>query len=180
MYHIYIHYEWRKTVVLHVNIVINNKMGKLVRELGSIDRHLHKKDILALSTENAQAIIDNGKYDLLKVYVELKRYETYLRGLIQHLKQPAFTKASEINQKSFEYNDAKINISTRTKWNFSVDKKWENINQQIQKLTKEKKDREKYLKQNNVIKTTVNEQTGEIVEKFKLPKEIEFGISVRL
>ena len=155
-------------------------MGKLVRQLGSIERHLHKKDIVDLATENAQAIIDSGKYDLLKVYVELKRYETYLKGLIQHLKRPALDKATETGQKSFDYNDARVNISTRTKWDFSVDDKWTELDRQIQRLTKEKKDREKYLKDNNKVHTIVDKETGEIIEEFELPKEIEYGLTVRL
>ena len=154
-------------------------MGKLVRQLGSIERYLHKKDIVDLATQNAQAIIDSGKYDLLKVYVELKRYETYLRGLIQHLKRPALDKASEAGKKSFDYNEARVNISTRTKWDFSVDDKWTELNQQIQRLVKEKKDREEYLRDNNKVRTIVDKETGEIT-KFELPKEIEYGLIVRL
>ncbi|MFO7941020.1 MAG: hypothetical protein R6U66_14835 [Bacteroidales bacterium] len=155
-------------------------MGKLVRQLGNIEKHLHKKEIIELATSNAQAIIDNENYDLLKVYVELKRYETYLKGLIDTLKQPALNKAAEKQAKSFEYNEARVNISTRTKWNFSVDNKWSELDQQIQQLTKEKKEREKYLKENNESDTIVDKETGEITENFELPKEIEYGLTIRL
>lgn len=155
-------------------------MGKLVRQLGNIEKHLHKKEIIELATSNAQAIIDNENYDLLKVYVELKRYETYLKGLIDTLKQPTLNKAAEKQAKSFEYNEARVNISTRTKWNFSVDNKWSELDQQIQQLTKEKKEREKYLKENNESDTIVDKETGEITESFELPKEIEYGLTIRL
>lgn len=155
-------------------------MGKLVRQLGSIERHLHKKDIEELAISNAQGIIDNKKYDLLKVYVELKRYETYLKGLIKFLKLPALEKATEKGKKSFSFDEAKINISTRTKWDFSVDNKWTEIDQQIQQLTKKKKEREKHLKDNNEDKTIVDKETGELIENFNLPKEIEFGLTIRL
>ena len=40
-------------------------MGKLVRQLGSMERNLHKKEIVDLATNNARVIIDKGKYDLL-------------------------------------------------------------------------------------------------------------------
>ncbi len=155
-------------------------MGKLVKQLGSIERHLHKKDIVDLATNNAQAIIENDKYDLLKVFIELKRYEIYLKGLISKLKKPALDKATTTNKKSFDYNDAKINISTRTKWNFSVDNKWNELDEQIKQLTKEKKEREKYLKDNNKVREVIDKETGEIIEKFELPKEIEYGLTVRL
>ena len=155
-------------------------MGKLVRQLGSIDRHLHKKDIVELATQNAQAIIDSREYDLLKVYVELKRYEAYLNGLIQHLKQPSLHKATETGRKSFDHNDARIIISTRTKWDFSIDNKWKELDAQVQQLTKEKKEREKHLKDNNKARTIVDKETGEIIEEFELPKEIKYGLTVRL
>ena len=155
-------------------------MGKLVRQLGSIERYLHKKDIVDLATDNAQAIIDSGKYDLLRVFIELKRYETYLKGLIQYLKQSVLNKAKEAKQKSFDYNDASVNISTRTKWDFSVDNKWTELDQQIRQLTKEKKEREKYLKDNNKARTMVDKETGEIIEEFELPKEIEYSLTIRL
>lgn len=155
-------------------------MGKLVRQLGAIEKHLHKKDIVDLATDNAKAIVDSGRYDLLKVYVELKRYETYLKGLIQYLKQPALNKATETGRKSFDCNEARINISTRIKWDFSVDDKWSELDQQILRLTKEKKDREKFLKDNKKVPTLVDKESGEIIENFELPKEIAYGLTVRL
>lgn len=155
-------------------------MGKLVKQLGNIDRNLHKQDIVDLARENSQAIIESGKYDLLTVYVELKRYETYLKGLIQNLKRPALDKASETGQKSFDYNDARVNISTRTKWDFSVDNEWTKLDQQINQLTTEKKKREKHLKDKQNMNGIVDKKKGEITEMFELPKEIEYGIAIRL
>ncbi|MCB0691072.1 MAG: hypothetical protein KDC16_05485 [Saprospiraceae bacterium] len=155
-------------------------MGKLVRQVGNIDKNLHKKEIVELAKDNAQAVIESGKYDLLKVYVELKRYEAYLKGLIYHLKSSAMEKASEKGKKSFDYNDARINLSSRTKWDFSIDKQWSDLDLQIQNLSKERKEREKYLLENNIVQSIVDEETGEIKEEFILPKEIKFGISVRL
>lgn len=155
-------------------------MGKLVRQLGSIEKNLHKKDIVDLATDNAQAIIDSEKYDLLKVYVELKRYETYLKGLIQHLKHPALNKAAKKGKKSFDYNDARVNISERTMWDFSVDNKWNELDQQIQHLTKKKKEREKYLKENKKVQSFVDKETGEIIDEYELPKEIKPLLRVKL
>lgn len=155
-------------------------MGKLVRQLGSIEKNLHKKDIVDLATDNAQAIIDSEKYDLLKVYVELKRYETYLKGLIQHLKHPALNKAAAKGKKSFDYNDARVNISERTMWDFSVDNKWNELDQQIQHLTKKKKEREKYLKENKKVQSFVDKETGEIIDEYELPKEIKPLLRVKL
>lgn len=155
-------------------------MGKIVKQLGTIEKHLHKQEITELAKENAHAVIDNGKYDLLKVYVELKRYETYLKELIQCLKSPALDKATKTGQKTFNYNEAKVSISTRTKWGFSVDYKWIELDNQIKQLTQDKKDREKYLKENNKVRTTIDKETGLILEGFVLPTEIEYGITIKL
>ncbi|RRA94777.1 hypothetical protein [Paenimyroides viscosum] len=155
-------------------------MGKIVKQLGTIEKHLHKQEITELAMENAHAVIDNGKYDLLKVYVELKRYETYLKELIQCLKSPALDKATKTGQKTFNYNEAKVSISTRTKWDFSVDYKWIELDNQIKQLTQDKKDREKYLKENNKVRTTIDKETGLILEGFVLPTEIEYGITIKL
>ncbi len=155
-------------------------MSKLVRQLGSIERHLHKNEIIDLATDNVQAIIDSKKYDLLRVYVELKRYETYLHGLIKQLKKAALEKAVMKGSSSFEYDDARINISKRTKWDFSVDEKWSDLDRQIQRLTKERKIREKYLRDSNKVRVITDKETGEIIEEFDLPTEIQYGLTVRL
>ncbi|MBK7231296.1 MAG: hypothetical protein IPH93_03240 [Saprospiraceae bacterium] len=155
-------------------------MSTLVKKLGGIEHHLNKKGIENLATDNAQAIIDSQKYDLLKIFIELKRYEVYLKSMIQCLKKPALLKASEIKQNAFEYDDAKVNIATRTKWDFSIDNKWLELEQQIQQLTIEKKERETYLKATNRALTLVDEETGEIIEGCDLIKEIEYGLTIRI
>lgn len=155
-------------------------MGKLVQQPGNIDRSLNKQGIIDLATQNAQAITESGKYDLLKVYVELKRYETYLKALIEKLKQPALEQAAQEPQKSFEYHEARVNVATRTKWDFSVDTKWSELDQQIKQLVKEKKEREQYLKEHNDTDQEVNEETGELIEKIELPKEVQQGLIIRL
>ena len=52
-------------------------MAEIVKKLGEIDRQLRKSQIINLAAENAQTVIESRKFDLLKVYIELKRYETY-------------------------------------------------------------------------------------------------------
>lgn len=121
-------------------------MGKIVRQLGSLERNLRKKDIEALAEENARSIVDSGKYDLLRVYIELKRYETYIKSLINHLKSPTLLNALEKGEKNFTYDASTLIISKRTKIDFSVDEQWEYLNNKIENLKKEKKERENSLK----------------------------------
>ncbi|HLU95136.1 MAG TPA: hypothetical protein VKZ54_13480 [Membranihabitans sp.] len=154
-------------------------MGKIVQEVGTIDRLLNKRSIESLAEQNAREIIDSGQYDLLKVYIELKRYETYLKSLIQELKNPALNKAGETGQNKFDYHHAHVNIGKRTKWDFSVDTTWSEIDHQIKELTARKKEREKILKENKVIET-VDEETGELIGEIDLPREIQYLLAIRL
>ena len=155
-------------------------MGQIVRQPGGIERHLPKSEIVELASRNAREIIDSNQYDLLKVYIELKRYEVYLKSLIQDLKAPVLEKASEQQQKAFDYDNARVNISERTKWDFSVDNEWKELDEKIKGLTDLRKEREKYLKENNKVSATIDKETGEMMEEFELPKEIERGLSIRL
>jgi hypothetical protein len=49
----------------------------LIKNLGTIDRSLTKKGITEAAQNDAQQVIASPQFDLLKVYVELKRYENY-------------------------------------------------------------------------------------------------------
>lgn len=155
-------------------------MANIVKKLGDLDRQLNKTEIVNLAKENAQAVIDSKKFDLLKVYIELKRYETYLKTIIDKIKQHAFKQATQVGQRTFEYSHAKVNISTRTVWDFSSDKTWKELDDKIKELTQKKKDREKYLKEHSKPTTFVDEDTGEIIEKTDIPKEINRGLTIRL
>ena len=69
-----------------------NQMGKIIKPLGSIDRELSKNEIIELAENHTVQIIE-GEYDLLKVYIELKRYQAYLDTIINELKEEAINKA---------------------------------------------------------------------------------------
>jgi len=160
-------------------------MGNVILKLGDLDRKLDKTEIICIASENAQTVISSKKYDLLKVYIELKRYDIYLKTLISKFKQYAFVQASvessqNNNKKTFSYSNATVAISTRTVYDFSSDKIWKELDDKIQELTFQKKERESYLKENNQPTTLVDEETGEMIEKSKIPKEINRGLTIRL
>ena len=71
-------------------------MAEIVKKLGEIDRQLRKSQIINLAAENAQTVIESRKFDLLKVYIELKRYETYLKTIISIIGKQAVAKAEEV------------------------------------------------------------------------------------
>lgn len=155
-------------------------MAKIVKPLGTIDRHLDKKEILELAQVDTEAIIAAGNYDLLQVYVEMKRYETYLSGILENLKTPAYAQAAEKGEKSFDYNEAKVTVSRYTKYDYSVDTDWASLDDKVKNMTDLRKKREAYLKECNEANTLVNEETGEVIEGFELPKEVKIGLTVKL
>ncbi len=155
-------------------------MAKLVQQPGGISAHLNISGIKDLARENAQAIVAAGHYDLLKVYVELKRYEVYLKTLIQSLQSPAFEKAKEQGKKSFRYDDALVQVTSRSKWDFSVDAHWSSLNEKINQLIEERKERERLLKEMKEDSIIVNPETGEITEGSSIPLEIVNSLFVRL
>lgn len=58
----------------------------LIKPIGSLDRTITKTAIVRLANDHAYQIIESGNYDLLKTYVELKRYELYIKTIINKLK----------------------------------------------------------------------------------------------
>lgn len=155
-------------------------MAKLVKPLGGISTNLNKKEIQNLASENAKAVVDSGDYDLLRVYVELKRYQVYLESLIKELKPDVTDKAIEHGKKSFVYGDAAVQIMKTRKFNYAIDSQWKSIDDEIAALKKAKKEREIFLKESHGKGTLIDEETGEIVEDFELPVEVREGINIRL
>ena len=58
----------------------------LIQPIGTLDRTISKTAIVKLANDHASQIIDGGNYDLLKTYVEMKRYELYIKTIISTLK----------------------------------------------------------------------------------------------
>lgn len=58
----------------------------LIQPIGTLDRTITKTAIVELANTHANQIIDSGNYDLLKTYVEMKRYELYIKTIINKLK----------------------------------------------------------------------------------------------
>lgn len=154
-------------------------MSKIVKAIGTLDRTATKEDITALAREHARQIIDQG-YDLLKVYVELKRYEVYLSTIIKELKDATLEKAQERGQKNFDYASARITVGERARYHYEQDATWRRLNEELERIKEERKAREKMLKQVTEPLEVVNPETGEI-EKIVAPlKEIVEQLMIRL
>ena len=57
---------------------INNYTMGLIQPIGTLDRTITKTAIVNLANDHSNQIVDGGNYDLLKTYVEMKRYELYI------------------------------------------------------------------------------------------------------
>jgi hypothetical protein len=142
-------------------------MGNIIKSIGEIDRNLKKSEIEDLAKANALEILDKEQYDLLKVFIEFKRYETYLKTLMDSIKSKTIQQAKTIDKDDFEFANVKISVAKHRKFDFSNDNHWRSINAEFEYLKKIRKERESLLKgMTTESAEIVNEMTGEIEEVF--------------
>ena len=154
----------------------------IIKPLGAIERTLEKEQIVSLAEANAQEVIDSGKYDMLKVFTELKRYELYLKTVIEKTKEVALEKAIEAGEKTLEVDNAKVTIYKRTVYDFSSDEKWSSLKGDLDYLTNMRKQREALLKElePGEMREIVDEHTGEVEEVTAPTAETKLGLIVKL
>ena len=68
----------------------------LIKPIGTLEKTLSKTGLVRLAVDHAKQIIDSGQYDLLKTYVEMKRYEVYIKTIIAQLKNHSVAQAQEL------------------------------------------------------------------------------------
>ncbi len=120
-------------------------------------------------------------YDLLKVLIELKRYNIYVNKLISELKEPAFEKAKKFKEKQFEYGNAKIWITKRVSFDYSNDKTWVQLHDNALDVKLKLKEHQDFLKQLDLDTTEIiDEETGEVIEITPPRKEIKHGLRIQI
>ena len=134
-----------------------------IKSLGKIDKTLTKSGIVDLAQSDADEVIYSNDYDMLQVYIELKRYEQYLEAVIEKIKPMALQQATGKQEKSFDYMNAKISIQNRLTYDFSHDRKWQGLRQSEQVFKTQLKDHETFLKQLTQPVEVVDETTGEVL-----------------
>ncbi|HFA47814.1 MAG TPA: hypothetical protein ENJ95_02205 [Bacteroidetes bacterium] len=154
----------------------------IIKPIGAIGRSLDKSQIIALATADAEEVIVSGKFDMLKVYTELKRYELYLKTLIDKTKEVALEKAIEQDEKTIELDNARITIYRRRVYDFSSDDKWNSLKGDLDYLQEMRKGREALLKElaPGETREIVDEKTGEIETITAPPVETKLGLIVKL
>ena len=156
-------------------------MAKIIKHIGEIDQTFTKSDIEQLAQQHAHTIVSDERYDLLKVYIEFKRYETYLKTLINEIKTETFDRIKTQEIEEFEHGHAKATLVKRKKYDYSSDGYWAAMNEELEHFKTLKKERENMLK--NIKEEyieTVDETTGEIQKIFAPTFEVTETLRISL
>ena len=153
----------------------------IVKPIGSLDRSLGKNELITLAEADANEIFESGKYDLLKVYVEMKRYELYFTTVMDNLRDAALAQAQETGVKSFSYEDARVSNIQRSVFKFDKDPTWQKLHDAFEHLKAKIKQHEAVLKNMDSEKAEyMDPETGERIELIAPTKEVVESIMVRL
>ena len=144
----------------------------IIKNLGTIDRSLTKKGIIETAQNDAQQVIASPQFDLLKVYVELKRYENYLSEIIEQIKPLALANAQKQDEKTLTYETAKVRLQNRTTYDFSEDDKWKYLKESLTTSQTTIKQHEEILKNLTEVKDVIDEATGEVYQIYP-PQRVE-------
>lgn len=155
-------------------------MATRIKHPGEIERGLSRERIEETAAADAMRLIEEGRFDALKTYVELKRYAIYLNALIDQFREPALRQAAEYETPVFEFMQARVCVSTLTKLDYSADPEWDALNRSIGSLQESRKEREAFLKTHNLVRREVDRSTGEIIEEFRVPVTTEQRLTIRL
>ncbi len=153
----------------------------LVKPLGSLDRGLSKNELVELAETDALEVMESGKYDLLKVYVEMKRYEVYFKTVMENLREAALIQAQETGMKSFNYADAQVSNIQRSVFKFDNDPTWLRLHDAFEQMKEKLKQHEALLKNMKGEKEAhLDEETGELIELIAPTEEVVETIMVKL
>lgn len=143
----------------------------IIKALGTIDKELTKKGIIELAQNDANQVITSSKFDLLKVYIELKRYENYLSEVMEQIKPLAIELAQKHDEQTFSYEHAKVNLQHRTTYDYSSDDKWMSLKESLKTSQTTIKEHEEILKKLTDVTEVVDEETGELYQIFPPEKK---------
>ncbi|MGB3546849.1 MAG: hypothetical protein WBA17_07730 [Saprospiraceae bacterium] len=142
-------------------------MSTSLRSIGQLDAKLNRKELRTLARQQAEEIIDQPRYDLFRVYVEAKRYETYLKGLLEVLRAEAYHRVKREPKHEFKYGSGRMKFGRREKFDFSPDPQWREMTEMLRDVKQAVKEREQLLKTIRTPSTEVlDEATGEVTKAF--------------
>lgn len=130
--------------------------------------------------------IDSGNVDPLLVHLQVKCMEDVIKLLNcnTNYKAAILESSERMGEKSFQFHNAKFEIKeVGTKYDFSQcgDSRYQTLCQQVESLSAELKEREKFLKTVPVKgMSVVNEQTGEVETIYPPSKSSTTSVAVTL
>ena len=154
-------------------------MPKLIHAPGELSPHFTRAQVLELAQEHAHTIATNDRYDLMRVFVEMKRYELYFKTLLNELKTEVGQRALIAKQEQFAYGTARMTCRRQAKYDYSADPYWTELGQRMQSLRNERKDWEARLRDlEDPIQEFADEESGEVHRAYR--PVVEYVESVRV
>ena len=140
---------------------------QLIKRVGELNLEYSKADVVQIAEQHAHQLLDKSQYDLLYIYVELKRYETYLKTLINTVKPATLAKAKATGKQLFDYAGATVKVAKQSKYDYSSDDYWRATNETYEQLQSLKKGREQFLRSiKGTHRDVIDPETGEVQTVF--------------
>ena len=139
-------------------------MSEITKPIGQIAATTSKAEIVKIGKAHAAEIINGDQYDLIKSYVDVKRYELYLKTLIDEMKAETVKKIAATESKDFEFGTSTASITKRRKFDFSNDAYWKELDVQTKEVSDQQKKLEKMMKDmtEGSVKEFTDPKTGEV------------------
>lgn len=149
-------------------VVINSCKMEIMYRPGAIDTGLTKAQIITLATSHSERLLAEHS-DPLSHYVDIKRQILYLNQLLEATKPVAIRQALSTGSRSLEYHRARVQVCSRTTYNYSPDEGWGAINGRFEQIKRAKKERESLLQRIPSGGKEITDATTGVVEVLAAP-----------
>ena len=146
----------------------------------SIQRCIGKDALFDLAERKATQLTAEHAHNLPGLYVAVKRYETYLKALVRELQPTVVADARQRAVQTEHIDGSVFRLARYTRIDYSEDTRWRQLQGEISYLLDQRKAREQQLKERPVGTQEVDRLTGEVITLPSLPREIRYGLVVRL
>ena len=144
---------------------------------------LTNKEQIAIFVEKKVNDCLMGDVNPLALKTQIKLIEVAIKQIDEQTKDMQLSEAAKYSAKSFEAYNSKIEIAelgTKYDFNFCQDSVWDDLNNTMNLLKGEIKERESFLKCIKQKMTVVNEITGEVTEIHPALKSSTTGLKITL
>lgn len=140
---------------------------------------LNKSDLKSRAEVAIQAVKD-GWVDPLEAAIMIKKTEAVLDFMKEEIKPLALDKMVEKNYSAFDVDITKSMLGVKYDYSACGDTEWNEINEKFLEISKQKKEREKFLQSLTKPLTEVNEETGEITKIYPPVKTGTEGLTLKI